>query len=113
MDNFISIIADTPIPTILVIGGLFFLFLAVGGQFGAHLITERVKERPASFIGVLLLVCGLSLYSFRPSAMEVDATPSDGDIQAVEAQLREVERAIQGNEEEQHSVQQDIVRLEQ
>lgn len=69
MKDFISLVKlvnDTPIPTILVIAGLFFLFLAIGGRFGAKIVTDRVKQKYAWVLGAILLFAGLAL-SLIPS----------------------------------------------
>ncbi len=55
-------IVNTPLPVILIIAGLFFLFLAVGGQFGAKIVTDRVKQKYAGIIGVFLMIIGLGLW---------------------------------------------------
>jgi hypothetical protein len=63
MSDLIKTLASTPLPTLLVLAGLFFLFLAIGGQFGADKITtDKIKKRLAGIIGCGLLLCGLILY---------------------------------------------------
>lgn len=56
-----SIIAG-PLPNILVVGGLIFLFLFVVGKFGANIVVDPNKQKFAGFIGVLLLIAGLGLH---------------------------------------------------
>lgn len=60
--KFIKLLADTPVPTIFVVAGLLFLFLAIGGRFGAKIVTDRVKQKYAGILGTILLFAGLALY---------------------------------------------------
>ena len=62
MDDLIGALGGTPIPTILVIAGLFFLFVAIGGQFGAKIVTDKVKQRYAALVGIALIVVGLLIF---------------------------------------------------
>ena len=62
MIELITKLADTPIPTILVITGIVFFFLAIGGQFGAKIITNRIKQNHAGILGAIFLISGLTLY---------------------------------------------------
>ncbi|MFB0536821.1 MAG: hypothetical protein ACETWR_17785 [Anaerolineae bacterium] len=56
MGNFILFLRDTPVPIILTVGGVVFLFLAIVGQF--------VRQVPswAGTIGALLVFSGVALY---------------------------------------------------
>ena len=88
-------IADTPIPQLLVIGGLVFLFLAVVGKVGARIVVAEQRQRMAGIIGSVLLVVGLVLWSAphlgggvprddqtaQPGARDPD-TPKAADNQA-------------------------------
>ncbi|GAA5215788.1 hypothetical protein ACFSJ3_10675 [Corallincola platygyrae] len=62
MAEILSSLSSTPLPTILVVAGLVFLFLSIGGQLGAQLATPKIKRSVAGAIGGLLLVFGLGLY---------------------------------------------------
>ena len=55
-------LANTPLPTIFVVCGIGFIFIAIGGQFGAHIVANRVKPLSALIIGVLFTILGISLY---------------------------------------------------
>ena len=55
-------LAETPVPTILIVAGIFFLFVAVGGQVGAKLLTTGVKTKSAGILGVTLLLMGVGLH---------------------------------------------------
>ena len=54
---------NTPVPILLVGGGILFLFIAVGGQFGARVSTNaKTKYMAAGIIGIILMLMGLGLY---------------------------------------------------
>ena len=61
MGDIINALQDARVSTILVLAGIFFLFLAIGGRFGATIITDRVKPRHALVVGILLLLAGITL----------------------------------------------------
>lgn len=69
--SFVKLVNDTPIPIILVVAGLFFLFLAIGGRFGAKIVADKVKERYAWFLGTILLFAGLALSLIPPPPSQV------------------------------------------
>jgi len=59
------------IPVILVMGGVLFLFFAIGGEIGAKISTDkiganigtgRIKAVFATIIGVILLWVGVAIY---------------------------------------------------
>ena len=60
--NLLSLLNEAKVPTILVVGGTIFLFVAIGGQFGAIVQTNRVKPIFAASIGFSFLFCGATLY---------------------------------------------------
>ncbi len=68
MENVVVEIARTPLPTILVMAGILFLFLAVVGKLGAWIAVSPQKQKLAGVLGSLLLIAGLILYIQRPSA---------------------------------------------
>jgi len=73
MDKAIEALAGTPLPTILVLAGILFIFFAIGGQFGAQVVTDRIKPRAATIVGVLLLIFGVGIHLFPAS--ESSAVP--------------------------------------
>ena len=92
MKDFLDILSElrnTPIPVLLIGGGILFLFIAVGGQFGAKVGQgdKGVKEWPATIIGTVLLIFGIALYIvpliFSPSSatdvsdIAPDSPPTD------------------------------------
>jgi hypothetical protein len=62
MDKLIETVIKTPLPTILVLAGIVFLFLAVGGQLGARFSTERLKPLYAFALGLVLVAIGTGMF---------------------------------------------------
>jgi len=62
MDSLISLLNDTPIPTILVVSGVVFLFLALAGQIAGKLEVPPARQKWAAAIGAVFLGAGLLLY---------------------------------------------------
>lgn len=62
---------DTPVPVLLVAGGIFFLFIGVGGQISGG--KENASRKVASIIGVLLLFTGIAMYAI-PTVIESPET---------------------------------------
>ena len=44
MDSLIALLQDTPIPTILVVSGVIFLFLALAGQIAGKLEVPPARQ---------------------------------------------------------------------
>lgn len=61
-----SEIAATPLPTLLVVAGLFFLMLSVVRKFGALVVVTPGRERVATIVGLALLALGIGLQMFIP-----------------------------------------------
>jgi hypothetical protein len=61
METLIDALGKTPLPTILVVAGIIFLFLAIGGQLGARFSSERLRPLYALVIGLILLGAGVSM----------------------------------------------------
>ena len=76
MDDIITALQNTPVPTILIVGGLVFLFLAIVGQFVGEINVPKERQKWAGLIGTLLLVSGVVLYAapVPPSVL----TPTTG-----------------------------------
>lgn len=73
-------LARGPIPNLLVVAGIVFLFLAVGGQLGARLVTSGVRRQAAGGVGAVLLLAGVSLNWVARSQAAVVPTPRTGDM---------------------------------
>ena len=67
MGDLVLTIQSTPVPVILVIAGLLFIFLALGGNISAGSIPSKSKKVFGALGGVFLLV-GISLYAFPTAA---------------------------------------------
>lgn len=75
MEDVLIEIAKTPLPTILVLAGILFLFLAIVGKFGASIVVSSQKQSLAGLLGFLLLVGGVVLYLLRPSQEPTPPAP--------------------------------------
>jgi hypothetical protein len=63
MDILLSL-KDTPVPAILVIGGIIFLLLAIAPI--KNLVVEKLSNQQrklSGIVGVVLMLCGIALYS--------------------------------------------------
>jgi len=58
----LTVLKDTPIPTILVVGGIFFLALSIVTQIGGKIKVSRKRQNTSIAIGAVLLVIGIALY---------------------------------------------------
>jgi hypothetical protein len=61
MESLVNALKDTPIPTILVLAGIFFLVLAVADQIAGKVVIDPSRRKNAVGIGSLLLVAGVVL----------------------------------------------------
>jgi hypothetical protein len=69
-----SAVQDTPVPNLLIVSGLIFLFLAVVGKVGAKLIVTEQRQRFSAVIGSVLLLSGLALSYFGGPSPQEDIT---------------------------------------
>lgn len=68
MEDILKIVVElskTPLPNVLVIGGLFFIFLSIVGKFGANVVVNPKKQTFAAVLGVVLLVIGITITSIK------------------------------------------------
>ena len=68
MIELIEKLSETPLPTILVIAGLLFLFIGLGGRFTANVVTDKVNVKLAAFVGAVLLLMGI-IINIAPLAL--------------------------------------------
>ena len=61
MDSIINALKETPLPTILVVAGIFFLLLSVVNQFMGKINIAPDKQKLAGILGALLLIFGIVL----------------------------------------------------
>jgi hypothetical protein len=76
MIDLIKSISQTPLPTILVIAGILFIFLGIGGQLGAQIVTDSIKRKFSGILGAMLLISGFSLYCAGQPPDVVDVVQS-------------------------------------
>jgi len=128
--DILKLLANTPIPTILVAAGLFFLFLAIGGQFGAKIVTDKVKQQYAAALGGICLLLGLAIYWMGsnhitspqvpepgeptgPAAIQHTSEPEPARVkEELAAQIHEVRVAFKQNDMEQEKTRAEIERLQ-
>lgn len=68
----ISILRDTPVPAILVGGGIVFLLLAFVGQIAGRIVLSPKRQKWAGVVGVVLMLVGIGMY------MVPDLMPTTG-----------------------------------
>ncbi len=64
MSEFFQKLLEAPLSTILVIAGLVFVFVGIGGAFGEKILTENIPKSYAITFGIVLIVLGIGLYFF-------------------------------------------------
>jgi len=62
MLDIIKALSQTSLPEILAFAGVIFIFLAIGGKFGAQIVTDNIPKPMAAGIGVVLLLTSLALF---------------------------------------------------
>ncbi|ASC72719.1 hypothetical protein XM38_036770 [Halomicronema hongdechloris C2206] len=84
MDEIIKAVSDTPLPTLLVVGGLFFLLLSVASQVGGQIQMSPKRQITAGLIGLFLLSLGITL-SFIPDTPPVSRTTTPTEPEVVDS----------------------------
>ena len=74
IEDYLKLLRGTPLPSILVIGGIAFLLLSVLQRAGTSIETKPGKERFAVFTGIVLLLGGIALYLVPPTQPPVAPT---------------------------------------
>lgn len=111
MIELIKSLAATPVSTILVIGGIFFLFLSIGGQFGAKIVTDSIKPKSAVIVGAILLIAGVAIYWLGervPGETSNQERDLSARIQGIEQELQRIERQQQETRQAMHGLQPQI-----
>jgi len=75
MEAILFEVARTPLPTILVMAGIAFMFLAIVGNFGAKVVVNPKKQRLAALLGSVLLLGGVALYFLRAPTAPIPPSP--------------------------------------
>ncbi len=130
MENIIRSFIEGPLPNVLVVSGVFFLFLSLVGRIGAKNAVDPRRPRYVGVLGVLgvlLLLVGLGLHLLglipvdpqspvtRPDKTEINKNHIDdlkNKIVEIERQIHDLEEALAGSPQSPgplHELQ-DIVR---
>ena len=111
--GFLKSIAETPVPTILVIAGIVFLFLAVGGQIGAKIVADKIKQKQAGMLGIVLLAIGLAFYWLGgPQTSEPVPVEQEMTVPEINARIQELEADIRRIEQDEEKARAEIERLQ-
>jgi hypothetical protein len=81
MSDLLQKLLAAPLSTILVIAGLFFVFVGLGGNFGEAILTENIPPLYATPFGAALVAAGIILYFVmpqRPSGSHADVVTFSG-----------------------------------
>jgi hypothetical protein len=62
LNEFLSTLAGTPLPNLLILAGLFFLLLSIVTKVGGVLVVSSAKQRYAALFGILLFAGGFALH---------------------------------------------------
>ena len=92
MDTVIATIQKTPLPTILILAGLFFILLGFVTKIGGIIEVSTEQKRLAIPIGLLVLIIGL-LLTFIPSSnlntsVQISKSNSSADVQKAISNVR-------------------------
>jgi hypothetical protein len=80
MEEALSALKDTPIPTILVVAGIFFVLLSVATQLSGKISVEPTQRRAALLAGGLLIAIGVGLYLGGNLRSASDGKTSEGSL---------------------------------
>lgn len=64
--EFVERLFATPLPTVLVVGGLFFLLLSVVARLGAIITVNPRRQTASALLGLVLLAAGIALHLLSP-----------------------------------------------
>lgn len=65
MNDLLSTLSHTPLPTIFVVAGIMFWILAIAGSVAGKITVEPGKQKAAGLVGTALIILGLILF-FAP-----------------------------------------------
>lgn len=83
--EWIRLLKETPVPTILILAGIFFLVLSVAGGIAGKINILPGRQRISLAIGIILLIVGVTIYLVpgrppaTPSTSQPTAGPTEGD----------------------------------
>lgn len=72
MNDLIQTLQQTPLPTILVIAGIFFIFLSIAGGLSGKINVPQHRQQMAAIFGSAFLIAGLAMHLVpsQPSVTE-------------------------------------------
>ena len=76
MLEILKTLKDTPLPSILVIGGILFLLLSFVRKVGSSVELEPEKKGLVGFIGFILLCAGIGLYIIPAAQTPMTSVPT-------------------------------------
>ena len=88
MAELLGAVQDTPIPNLLVLAGIVFIFLAIAGGLTDKVTVPKERQRLIGGIGAVLLVTGIGLHVLdnqRPPSGDAKATPAPTQLAIVTA----------------------------
>lgn len=68
MSELLSAVKDTPLPTILVVAGIFFWLLAIAGTLAGKITVQPAHQWMAGLVGTVFIGLGLLTY-FTPTSL--------------------------------------------
>ncbi|MDH5571808.1 MAG: hypothetical protein OEY89_08590 [Gammaproteobacteria bacterium] len=77
--SWIETLSHTPMPTILVISGLFFVFLAISGGVSGKVQVPLNRQRQSAIAGGILIILGLCIYIIPNINGDINMTSSDSN----------------------------------
>jgi hypothetical protein len=80
--DLINFISGTPLPNVLVVGGLLFIALALGSQIGGKIEMPAERQRLSGILGASLLLAGLVFYIIPALTSLADGSPSSSSAQS-------------------------------
>ena len=83
----ISSLAETPLPTILVIGGVFLLILAVVTELDGKIKIRPQRQKIAAVFGILLILVGIMLYVLPQTKPDSAGAPQSQPTSGSQPQL--------------------------
>lgn len=83
----ISSLSETPLPTILVIGGVFLLILAVVTELDGKIKIKPQRQKIAAVFGILLILVGVLLYLLPGASPDAAGAPQPQATSNTQARL--------------------------
>lgn len=76
MSELLGAVQDTPIPNLLVLAGIIFIFLAIAGGLTDKVTVPKDRQRLIGGIGAVLLVAGIGLHLMDSRRPALEDTPA-------------------------------------